>query len=40
MRRCKIMSVVELLREIKEELEIMDKRPNRLEEELLGDGAD
>ena len=31
------MSVVELLREIKEKLEIMDKRLSRLEEELLGD---
>ena len=32
------MSVVELLREIKEELEILEKRLSRLEEELLGDG--
>ena len=31
------MSVVELLREIKEKLEIMDKRLSRLEEELLSD---
>ncbi|AKG91613.1 hypothetical protein GAH_01067 [Geoglobus ahangari] len=31
------MSVVELLREIKEKLEIMDKRLSKLEEELLGD---
>jgi len=32
------MSVVELLREIKEKLEILEKRLSRLEEELLGDG--
>ncbi|WP_456369408.1 hypothetical protein [Geoglobus sp.] len=31
------MSVVELLKEIKEKLEIMDKRLSRLEDELLGD---
>ncbi|AIY91154.1 hypothetical protein [Geoglobus acetivorans] len=31
------MGVVELLKEIKEKLEIMDKRLSRLEDELLGD---
>ena len=37
MRIRKIMSVFELLKEIKEKLEIMDKRLSRLEGELLGD---